>query len=67
MVFYKVLVQKALAKKKELDLDTTQLAARAGLSEDVVKEFEAGSTRISVESFLKILDALDIALSASIF
>ncbi len=67
MVFYNVLVEKAIAKKKELDLDTTQLAARAGLSEDIISDFENGSTKISVESFLKTLDALNIALSASSF
>ena len=67
MVFYKVLVEKALDKKKELDLDTAQLAARSGLSEDVINDFEAGSTKISVEGFLRILDALNIALSASSF
>jgi transcriptional regulator with XRE-family HTH domain len=67
MVFYKVLVEKAIDKKKELDLDTTQLAARAGVREEIINDFENGSTKISVESFLKILDALNIALSAGSF
>ncbi|WP_423149502.1 helix-turn-helix transcriptional regulator [Rubrolithibacter danxiaensis] len=67
MVFYKSLVAKSLEKRQELELTPTQLANRAGVEEQTIIDFEKGSTTISVESFLKIMDALNIALSASSF
>ena len=64
MVFYKILVEKALDKMKELGLSEEELVYRTGLDPETLKAFQSGSTKIPVESFLKIMDSLKIELTA---
>lgn len=67
MVFYKILVEKCLEKRNELNLTPEELVERTGLDLKTVQLFESGSEKISVEAFLKIIDSLKIELSAHSF
>lgn len=66
MIFYKNLAIRCAEKRKEAALTIEELAQRAGLSPETVELFEKGNSKITAEDFFKILDALDIELSAAV-
>ena len=66
MIFYKNLAERCAAKRKEAALTSEELAQRAGLSVETIESFENGNGKIMAEDFFKILNALDIELSAAI-
>jgi|GEM_PF-4655609 len=65
MIFYKNLTERCTSKRKESGLSVEELAARTGLEPRIIEEFESGSSKITVEDFFKILDALGIELKAA--
>ena len=64
MVFYKILVEKCLDKRNELNLSQEELVERTGLDLNTINLFESGSEKITVEAFLKIIDNLKVELTA---
>ena len=59
------MAEKCTAKRKEASLTTEELAQRAGLSVQTIELFEKGNSKITVEDFFKILDALNIEVRAA--
>jgi transcriptional regulator with XRE-family HTH domain len=58
---YKIIANNIRNKRKQLHMSQSRLAEKAGLSVDTIKSVEQGRRSMSLDTFLKIADALQIA------
>jgi transcriptional regulator with XRE-family HTH domain len=65
MLNWKLLVDQAIAVRRQEGLSQRDLAALAGVTQPTIVKFEKGSTGIRVDSALAILRALGLAESAA--
>jgi transcriptional regulator with XRE-family HTH domain len=58
---YKIIANNIKNKRKQLHMSQSQLAEKSGLSLDTIKSAEQGRRTMSLDTFLKIAEALKIA------
>jgi transcriptional regulator with XRE-family HTH domain len=58
---YKIIANNIRNKRKQLHISQGQLAEKSGLSLDTIKSVEQGRRTMSLDTFLKIAEALKIA------
>jgi transcriptional regulator with XRE-family HTH domain len=58
---YKIIANNIRNKRKQLHMSQSRLAEKAGLSVDTIKSVEQGRRSMSLDTFLKIVDALQVA------
>jgi transcriptional regulator with XRE-family HTH domain len=58
---YKIIANNIRNKRKQLHISQGQLAEKSGLSLDTIKSVGQGRRTMSLDTFLKIADALQIA------